>query len=70
MAFQFKKLSEIRQEIETGPTFGKCLLRKSYRCPFKGIYFKNRCVVRQGPTVTGRDYVSSDDDSIPWDEEE
>jgi hypothetical protein len=43
-----------------------CIERKSYRDLVTGIYYKNRCVRRQGPTMTGANYEPSTDDSVPW----
>ncbi|MBW2635883.1 MAG: viroplasmin family protein [Deltaproteobacteria bacterium] len=43
-----------------------CIERKSYRDPITGIYYKNRCVRRGGPTMTGADYQPTDDVGVPW----
>ena len=43
-----------------------CVERKSYRDGITGIYYKNRCVRRRGPTMTGADYIPTDDNSAPW----
>jgi hypothetical protein len=43
-----------------------CIERKSYRDLVTGIYYKNRCVRRRGPTMTGVNYEPSTDDSVPW----
>jgi hypothetical protein len=67
-----KKISQMnakpppKQEAGFDPIKYPCIKRKSYLCPVKHIYFKNRCVMRQGPTVTGENYVLSTDTSIPW----
>ncbi len=43
-----------------------CIERKSYRDGTTGIYYKNRCVRRQGPTMTGANYKPHIGNSIPW----
>ena len=43
-----------------------CIERKSYRDLITGIYYKNRCVRRSGPTMTGANYKPHIGNSIPW----
>ena len=45
----------------------KCMERKTYRDPFTGELYKNRCIRRKGPTVRGINYQPSNDISVPWD---
>ena len=45
-----------------------CIKRASYRDPFTGIYYKNRCVIRKGPTITGENYKPHIGNSLPWNE--
>lgn len=44
----------------------RCVERKSYFDDIKRVYYKNRCIKRKGPTITGSDYVPNNDTSIPW----
>lgn len=43
-----------------------CIMRKTYTDEFTGELYKNRCVMRKGPTITGENYNPTGDNSIPW----
>jgi hypothetical protein len=43
-----------------------CIQRKTYRDPFTGVLYKNRCVMRRGPTTIGKDYKPHIGNSLPW----
>ena len=43
-----------------------CLERKSYRDPFTGVYYKNRCVRRFGGTTIGINFKPHIGNSVPW----
>ncbi len=49
-----------------GKSIGKCIERRSYRDPFTGVFYKNRCVIRRGPTITGEFYQPTDITSCPF----
>jgi hypothetical protein len=59
------KKEPVKKSIYTTPNW-PCLERKSYLCPVKGIYFKNRCVLREGPTKVGANYKPHIGNSVPW----
>ena len=43
-----------------------CVERKTYRDQATGQLYKNRCVRRQGPTITGENYKPHIGNSVPW----
>ncbi len=43
-----------------------CLLRKTYKDPFTGVLYTNRCVMRQGRIVTGSAYKPHIGNSCPF----
>lgn len=43
-----------------------CLMRKSYYDKKAGKYYKDRCVMRQGPIMVGENYVPNDIEGVPW----
>jgi ribonuclease HI len=43
-----------------------CIKRKSYTDPITGIYYKNRCVMRRGPTIVGDNYAPTGETGVPW----
>jgi hypothetical protein len=43
-----------------------CIERKTYRDQVTGVLYKNRCVRRRGPTMTGKDYKPHIGNSLPW----
>ena len=45
---------------------GECLMRKSYRDPFSGIYYKNRCVMRFMGRTIGSSYKPSEAQGVPF----
>jgi len=60
-----KKETTNRKDVYSTPQW-PCLERKSYRDPFTGVYYKNRCVRRQGPRVVGERYKPHIGNSLPW----
>ncbi len=52
--------------IKVSKQFGRCLERKSYKDPFTGQFYKNRCVLKHIATKTGIDYIESSDMSVPF----
>jgi hypothetical protein len=44
-----------------------CVERRTYKDPFTGELYVNRCVRRKAPApVRGSDYQPTDDRSVPW----
>lgn len=43
-----------------------CIERKTYRDAHTGQLYKNRCVRRRGPTMTGANYKPHIGNSLPW----
>jgi len=43
-----------------------CIERKDYRDTLTGVFYKNRCIRRAGPTVRGDKYKPHIGNSLPW----
>jgi len=43
-----------------------CIERKTYRDQVTGVLYKNRCIRRRGPTMTGINYKPHIGNSLPW----
>lgn len=55
-----------KPKIRPKKPFGTCLERKSYRDPFTGVFYKNRCVLKYVATTTGDNYKDTGETSVPW----
>lgn len=44
----------------------QCTLRKSYHDSFTGVLYKNRCVMRKGPTIRGEHFKPHIGNSCPF----
>jgi len=58
------KIKPANQQFD--PEKYPCILRKTYRDTTTGVLYKNRCVIRQGPTVIGADFKPHIGNSVPW----
>ena len=63
---QAKPKTKVQKKQPHSTPHWPCILRKSYKDPITGIYYKNRCVMRQGPRTVGKYFKPHIGNSVPW----
>ncbi len=62
------KVKKEKKPNQHKPNKYPCIEKADYRDTRTGIFYKNRCIRRQGPRVVGKNYKPHIGNSLPWSE--